>query len=92
MEEYIRQYERIARELKRVGSREIVEEVRGWHLLGQAGLEELEEQVVVGACHTQNGYDHIKGELIRIFGDKGKKEAKSRLEGGRGKKEMQEEQ
>ena len=54
-----------------------------------SGLEELEEQVVFGACHTEDGYDHIKGELIQIFGDKEKKEAKSWLEGGRGKKEMQ---
>ena len=46
-------------------------------MLGQAGLEELEEQVVVGECYTQEGYNHIKGELIQIFGDKGKKEAKS---------------
>ena len=63
--------------------------MRGRHLLGQAGLKELEEQVVVGVCHTQDGYNHIKGELIQIFGNKGKKEAKSWLEGVRGKKEMQ---
>ena len=89
MEEYIRRYERVAREMKRVRGREIAEEVRGWHLLEQAGLEELEEQVVVGAYHTQDGYNHIKAEMTWIFGDKGKKEAKSWLEGGRGKKEMQ---
>ena len=48
----------------------IVEEVRGWHLLRQARLTELEEQVVVGACHTHEGYDHIKWELIKIFEEK----------------------
>ena len=64
---------RVARELKRAGGVKIAEEVRGWHLLRQAGLEELEEQMVVGACHTQDGYDHIKGELIRIFGTKERK-------------------
>ena len=59
--EYIRGYERVAREFKRAGGGEIAEEMKGWHLLGQAGLEELEEQVVVGDCHTQDGYDHMKG-------------------------------
>ena len=33
--------------------------------------------MVVGACDTQDGYDHIKGELIQIFGDKGKKGKKA---------------
>ena len=36
MEEYIRRYERVARELKRAGGGEIAKEVQGWHLLGQA--------------------------------------------------------
>ena len=89
MEEYIRRYERAVRELKRTGGGEIEKEVRGWHLLGQTGLEELEEQVVVGACHTRDGYDHIKGELIRKFGEKGKKEGKSWLERGRVQKVIQ---
>ena len=31
----------------------------------------------MGACDTQDGYDHIKGELIQIFGDKGKKGKKA---------------
>ena len=78
----------MARELKRAGGGEIAEEVRGCHLLGQAGLEELEEQVVVGACHIQEGYNHIRGELMTIFGDKGKKrEKKSWWERGEGMKE-----
>ena len=28
---------------------------------------ELEEQVVIGTCQTKEGYDYIKGELMRIF-------------------------
>ena len=58
------------RELKRARGGKIAKEVKGWHLLGQAELEELEEQVVMGACHTHDEYDHIKGELIQIFGSK----------------------
>ena len=68
MADYIRRYERVARELKTAGRGEIAEEVRGWNLLGQAKLAELEEQVVVGARHTHKGYDHIKGELIGYLG------------------------
>ena len=83
MEEYIRRYEKVARDLKSAGGGELEENMKGWHLLGQAGLEDLEEQVVVGACHTQEGYDHIKGELMRIFGGKGKKDTKAWLEKGR---------
>ena len=38
---------------------------------------------MVGACHSQEGYDHIKGELMRIFGDKGKKREKKSCGGER---------
>ena len=51
-EKPIRRYERVARELKRAGGGEIAEEVRGWHLLGQAGLEKLEEQGLLGAYYN----------------------------------------
>ena len=88
MDEY-RRYERLARELKRAGCGEIAKEVRGWHMFGQAELEELEKQVVVGACHTHDEYDHIKGELIRIFGGKGKKEPNNWLERGKIQKERE---
>ena len=46
MADYIRKYERVARELKTASRGEIAEEVRGWHLLGQSRVGELEEQVV----------------------------------------------
>ena len=60
MEEYVRRYES---ELKRAGGGELEEKMRGLHLLGQAGLEDLEEQMVVGACHTHEGYDHINVDI-----------------------------
>ena len=47
--------------------------MKGWLLLGQAGIFELEEQVVVGAWHTEEGYDHMKRELTIIFSDKKRK-------------------
>ena len=28
--------------------------------------------VILGACHTEDGYDYMKRELMRIFGEKGK--------------------
>ena len=75
MADYVRRYERVAWELKTAGGGEIAEKVRGWHILGQARLLELEEKVVVGTYHTQEGYDYIKWGLVRISGKKGKKEA-----------------
>ena len=36
--------------------------------------------MVVRACHTKEGYNHIKGELTRIFGDKRKKKEKKKKE------------
>ena len=47
--------------------------MRGWHLIGQAGLSELEERVVLGACHT-NGCEKMKNEPIKIFDERREKE------------------
>ena len=54
----------------------LADEMKGWHLMGQARLSKLEEQVLVGTCYTKDGYDHMKGELMRIFSDEGKKRRK----------------
>ena len=50
--------------------------------VGASWIRGTRGAVVMGACHTQDGYNLIKGELVQIFGDKGKKEAKNWLEGG----------
>ena len=44
------------------------------NLIGQAGLTELEEQVVLGACHMGDEYEKLKSELMRIFREKREKE------------------
>ena len=59
MTDYIRRYERVMKELKTACGGEIAKKVKVWHLLGQARLAELNEQVVVGACYIHEWYDRI---------------------------------
>ena len=62
--------------------------MRGWHLIGLAGLSELEEQVVLGVCHTGDGYETMKSELMRIFGERREKEEIGWMGGGEKRNRM----
>ena len=46
--------------------------MKGWHLIEQARLSELEKLVVLGACHTGDEYEKMKSEFIRTFGKRKK--------------------
>ena len=72
--DYVQRYEKIARECQNAGEEVFSEGMRGLHLIGQAGLSELEGVVVLGAYHIGDGYEKMKNELIWIFGKRRKKE------------------
>ena len=67
---YIQRYQKIARECQNAGGEVFNDGVRGWHPVGQVGISELEEQVILGACQTGDGYEKMKSELMRIFGER----------------------
>ena len=76
---------KIARECQNAGEEVSSDVMRGWPLIGQAGLSELEEQVVLGACHTGDGYEKMKSELMRIFGERREEEEVGWMGGGEDK-------
>ena len=39
MKEYVERYEHVVWKRKEEGGRELPEEMKGWHLVGQAGLD-----------------------------------------------------
>ena len=55
MSEYVQRYERVTRECQNAGGEVFSEGTRGWPLIGQAGLTELEEQVVLGRVIWEMG-------------------------------------
>ena len=58
VDDYIQRYKKLARECQ--NGRELFGNgTRGWHLIGQAGLVEPEEHIVLGTCHT-GGYESIE--------------------------------
>ena len=46
--------------------------MRGWHLVGQAGLDIIMKTIIIGACSTDGTYEEIK-ELLRITADREEK-------------------
>ena len=46
------------------------EEMKGWHMMGQAGLNIQTKTTIIGACSAEATYEEIKEQLLRIMADR----------------------
>ena len=60
VKEYVERYEHIAWECKEEGGGELPEEMKGWHMVGQAGLDMTTKTIIIGACSAEANYEEIK--------------------------------
>ena len=91
IKEYVERYEHVARKCKMEGGGELSEEMRGWHLVVQARLDQTTQTIIVGACSAEAKYEEIKEEMLRITADREEKKEGEWMEGGRKKGRMNKE-
>ena len=59
-------YEYVTWKCKEEEGGELPEEMKGWHLLGEAGLDDMTNTTVIGAYFTERTQEKIKKELLQI--------------------------
>ena len=52
LKEYVERYEHVAWRCHEEGGGELPEDMREWHLEGQAGLDITTKTIIIGACST----------------------------------------
>ena len=77
-------YEYVTWKCKEEEGGELPEEMKGWHLLGEAGLDDMTNTTVIGAYFTERTQEKIKKELLQITE---RKETRKYLGGGRTKED-----
>lgn len=86
MEDYLNRYDRLAGDCEKEGIDMLKGEMKGCHVLEQAGLDENQKQMVLAACGQDKlEYERIRRVMKRIFEGLGSKEKEEEWwEKGRG--------